>query len=131
MTTDATYLYLLLPPQDLFGKTDPYVKLELEQDNFGPFDKDYGFQKTSTKQGDVNPVWDEDFTFNIPTLDNMVLTCRVMDHDIGSKDDKCGKCKINLKKEGVSASPKIIEKVVDRNLIRSDGKLHLQISYHP
>ena len=72
MTTDATYLYLLLPPQDLFGKTDPYVKLELEQDNFGPFDKDYGFQKTSTKKGDVNPVWDEDFTFNIPTLDNMV-----------------------------------------------------------
>merc|ERR1712183_49714 len=115
--------------KDMFGKTDPYVKLELEQDNFGPFDKKYGHQQTSTKKGDVNPVWNEDFTFQIPSLKNMVLTCRVFDHDVGSRDDKCGKCKINLEKEGISASPKRIEKVIDRNLLRSNGKLHLEISF--
>lgn len=117
-----------LADKDLMGKTDPYVKLELEQDNLIR-DKDYGYQKTSVKQGDVNPVWNESFNFNIPTLDNMVLTLRVYDSDIGSKDDKAGWCKIKLEHEGISSSPKRIEKTIDRNLLRANGTITVDISY--
>jgi len=93
-------------------------------------DKDYGYQKSSVKQGDVNPVWNEDFQFNIPTLDNMVLTLQVFDSDIGSRDDNCGRCKIKLEKEGITSSPKRFEKTIDRNLIRANGTLTVDISYH-
>merc|ERR1712130_525887 len=95
-----------LKDADWIGKTDPYVKLELEQDNLFR-DRDYGTQISSTKQGEVNPVWDETFTFsNIPTLNNMVLSLKVYDDDIGSDDDKCGKCKVKLEHEGITSSPK-------------------------
>mmetsp|Transcript_20311 Transcript_20311/g.22638 ORF Transcript_20311/g.22638 Transcript_20311/m.22638 type:complete len:133 (+) Transcript_20311:92-490(+) len=117
-----------LKDKDGIGKSDPYVKLELEQDNVFK-DKDYGFQKTSTIEGNVNPVWNEDFTFNIPTLDNMVLTLRVYDHDVMSRDDKEGHCKINLEKEGISRSPKRIVKCIDRNLLRSNAEIFVEIYY--
>jgi len=117
--------------QDVLGKTDPYVVLALEQDNVFR-DKDYGYQKSSVKQGDLNPVWNEDFVFsNIPTLDNMVLTLKVMDSDVGSRDDKCGKCKIKLEKEGITSTPKRIVKTIDRNLIAANGTITVDISYHP
>merc|ERR1712032_460067 len=116
-----------LADKDLAGKTDPYVILELEQDNILR-DKDYGTQRTSTKKGTCDPDWDEEFSFTIPTLDNMVLSCKVYDDDIG-RDDKCGRCKIHLEKEGLSASPKKIVKVIDRNLLSKDGKLEVEISY--
>lgn len=112
------------------GKTDPYVKLELEQDNLIR-DKDYGYQKSSVKRGDVNPVWNETFTFNIPTLNNMVLTMRVFDDDVGSKDDKCGKCKIKLEHEGITSTPKRLEKTCDFNLLRRNGTITVDISYDP
>eukprot|EP00531_Pseudo-nitzschia_arenysensis_P019955 CAMPEP_0116133236 /NCGR_PEP_ID=MMETSP0329-20121206/9997_1 /TAXON_ID=697910 /ORGANISM="Pseudo-nitzschia arenysensis, Strain B593" /LENGTH=132 /DNA_ID=CAMNT_0003627851 /DNA_START=271 /DNA_END=669 /DNA_ORIENTATION=+ len=118
-----------LADKDFLGKTDPYVKLSLEQDNIFR-DHDYGYQKSSVKQGDLNPVWNEDFQFNIPTLDNMVLTLQCYDSDIGSKDDKCGKCKIKLEHEGITRSPKRFEKTIDRNLLRSNGKIVVDISYH-
>ena len=115
----------------MLGKTDPYVVLALEQDNVFR-DKDYGYQKSSVKQGDLNPVWNEDFVFsNIPTLDNMVLTLKVMDSDVGSRDDKCGKCKIKLEKEGITSTPKRIVKTIDRNLIAANGTITVDISYHP
>merc|ERR1711915_374758 len=119
-----------LDDKDVFGKTDPYVRMELEQDNVFR-DHDYGYQVSSTKHGDLNPVWNEDFEFNIPTLDNMVLTLKVMDKDIGSRDDKCGKCKIKLEHEGISRHPKRIEKTIDRNLFRSNAKIFLDVSFHP
>ena len=92
-------------------------------------DKDYGFQKSTTKKGDVNPVWDETFTFNIPTLNNMVLSLKVFDDDVGSRDDKCGRTKIHLEKEDITASPTCIEKTIDRNLLRKNGKIVVEISY--
>ena len=97
---------------------------------FADSDKDYGYQKSSVKQGDLNPVWNEDFEFNnIPTLDNMVLTFQVYDSDIGSSDDKCGKCKIKLEHEDISDTPKRFVKTVDRNLIAANGTITVDISY--
>ena len=119
-----------LADKDFFGKTDPYVKLELEQDNYF-LDRDFGYQVSSTKKNELNPVWNENFDFrNVPTLENMVLTLRVFDKDIGSRDDKCGRCRINLGKEGLSRSPKRIEKTVDRKLLRKNGTIVVEVSYH-
>ena len=67
-------------------------------------------------------------TFTIPTLDNMVLTCTIKDSDTGSKDDKLGKCKINLEKLGLTAEPMEIERAVDRNVITANGKIFLKLS---
>mmetsp|Transcript_2142 Transcript_2142/g.4593 ORF Transcript_2142/g.4593 Transcript_2142/m.4593 type:complete len:134 (-) Transcript_2142:282-683(-) len=117
-----------LADEDLIGKTDPYVKLSLEQDNF-VFDKDYGYQQTTVKEGDVNPVWDETFTFNVPTLDNMVLTLQAYDSDVGSGDDKCGKCKIKLEDEEISSSPTRLVKCIDFNLLRANGEITVDVSY--
>mmetsp|Transcript_15239 Transcript_15239/g.31596 ORF Transcript_15239/g.31596 Transcript_15239/m.31596 type:complete len:132 (+) Transcript_15239:163-558(+) len=117
-----------LKDADFLGKTDPYVKIELEQDNAFR-DKDYGTQISSTKQGERNPVWDETFTFNIPTLNNMVLSFRVYDDDIGSKDDKCGKCKVKLEHEDITADPKHFTKRIDFNLLSANGTLSFEISY--
>mmetsp|Transcript_21930 Transcript_21930/g.52192 ORF Transcript_21930/g.52192 Transcript_21930/m.52192 type:complete len:138 (-) Transcript_21930:131-544(-) len=119
-----------LADKDYFGKTDPYVKLELEQDNYF-LDRDFGYQVSSTKKNELNPVWNEDFQFgNVETLENMVLTLRVFDKDIGSRDDKCGYCKIQLSKEGLTRSPKRIEKTVDRKLLRKNATIVVEVSYN-
>jgi Ca2+-dependent lipid-binding protein len=94
-------------------------------------DVDYGKQRSTTKNDQLNPVWGETFTFNIPTLDNMVLTCKLRDEDQGSRDDKMGWCKFKLENLGLTATPKEFEKVVDRNIGRSNGKIHLKLSYRP
>merc|ERR1712025_584300 len=102
-----------------------------EQDNYF-LDRDYGYQVSSTKKNDLNPVWNEDFDFrNVPSLENMVLTLRVFDEDIGSRDDKCGHCKIKLDKENITRSPKLLEKTVDRKLLKKNGKVFVELSYHP
>ena len=108
--------------------SDPYVIFDLEQDNWTK-DVDYGKQRSSTKNDQLNPVWGETFTFNIPTLENMVLTCKLRDEDQGSRDDKMGWCKFKLEGMGLSATPMEFSKVVDRNIGRSNGKIHVKLSY--
>lgn len=116
-----------LTNKDLGTGSDPYVRFEMEQDNFVG-DKDYGFQKSSTKHDDFNPTYGETFHFTIPTLNNMVLTCKIMDDDVG-RDDKLGKCKIKLENLGLSETPMEVEKVIDRNIISDSGKIYLKLSY--
>ena len=52
------------------------LQFELEQDN-AFFDKDFGEMKSSKKKDEQNPVYGEDFHFNIPTLNNMELKIKV------------------------------------------------------
>ena len=116
-----------LKNEDTLGVSDPYVKFSLEQDNTFR-DKDYGDQKSTTKEKDLNPVWGETFHFNIPTLKNMELTCKVMDKDLTS-DDKMGKCKIELETLGLSETPMPIEEKVYNRVFGEDSYLHLHLSY--
>jgi Ca2+-dependent lipid-binding protein len=92
-------------------------------------DKDYGTQISSTKSGERNPVWDETFTFNVDTLNNMVLSLKVFDDDVGSKDDKCGNCKVKLENEDISSSPKRFEKTIDFNLLSRNGVIVFDVSF--
>jgi Ca2+-dependent lipid-binding protein len=116
--------------KDGIGKSDPYVKITLEQDNFGVFrDQGYGAKLSSKKANTINPVYNETFTFtDLPSLDNMVLTCKIMDDDIGF-DDKLGSCKIKLEHLGLNATPKDFEYCVDKNMFKMDGIVHLKLSY--
>ena len=91
-------------------------------------DKDFGFQKSSVQEG-KNPVYNQTFTFNLPTLNNMVLTCKLRDEDTASRDDKLGWCKIKLEHAGLSSTPKEFVEIVDRNLIAKQGRIHLKISW--
>ena len=115
---------------DMFTASDPYVRFELEQDNWIK-DVDYGAQRSSTKNDSLNPVYGETFRFTIPSLDNMVLTCKIRDEDVGSRDDKLGWCRIKLDQLGLSQRPMAIERVIDRNLITASGKIHMKLSYQP
>ena len=48
---------------------DPYVQLEV-------LDNPCGIKKTGTKINDVNPVWNETFTFVLdPKRENILSTC--------------------------------------------------------
>jgi Ca2+-dependent lipid-binding protein len=116
--------------KDGFGKSDPYVIFSLEQDNFGVFrDQGYGLKTSSKKANTLNPVYNETFTFSdLPSLDNMVLTCKIMDDDIGF-DDKLGSCKVKLERLGLSETPKELEYCVDKNMFKVDGMIHLKLSY--
>eukprot|EP01083_Nonionella_stella_P129225 392028_1 len=116
-----------LKDKDTVGESDPYVKFELEQDNV-MFDKDFGEQKSTTKSGELNPVYGETFHFNIPTLENVELKVKVMDDDVVS-DDKIGKCTIKLENLQLSETPvRIVEKVHNR-VFGEDSYVHLDLSY--
>jgi Ca2+-dependent lipid-binding protein len=115
--------------KDLFGESDPYVRFDLKQDNWGR-DHDYGFQRSSVKKNERNPVYNETFVFNnVPTLNNMVLKVRVLDDDFGSRDDKVGHCNIKLEDLGLTSSPMAIERVFDRNVLAKNGMVYLKLSY--
>merc|ERR1712224_674897 len=115
---------------DFIGKTDPYVRFELKQDNWVR-DHDYGYQISSCKKNDLNPVYGETFTWNnLPTdLTNMVLKVRIMDEDFGSRDDKVGYCKIKLDELGLGRNWVQVDRVIDRNIFTANGMIHLRMSY--
>ena len=117
-----------LVDEDAMGKSDPYVKFELEQDNL-IFDKDFGDKFSSKKKDTLNPEWGETFEFeDIPGLNNMVLKCIVKDDD-PIFDDKLGSCKINLEELGLTSEPTGVDRVVDDNWLCKDARIFLQISY--
>ena len=116
-----------LKDEDTLGKSDPYVKFELEQDNM-VFDKDFGEQKSTVKKDELNPVYNETFHFNIPSLKNMELTCKIKDKDPLS-DDEMGKCKIKLDEMGLSGAPTHVQKKVHNRLIGKDSYIFLALTY--
>ena len=105
----------------------PLICLACNQDRIGR-DRDYGAQKSTVKKDDLNPEYGETFHFNIPTLNNMELTCTVKDDDVG-KDEELGKCKIKLEKLDLTETPTEVEKKVDNRLVRKDAKIFLKLSW--
>ncbi len=67
-------------PMDMNGKSDPYVILKL-----GTTQQ----LKTNYISNDLNPVWNEFFTFDVDT-GKEVLEVRVYDHDDFGSDDFLG-----------------------------------------
>jgi Ca2+-dependent lipid-binding protein len=112
---------------DLRGKSDPYVVFEMEEDRMLK-DKNYGSMQSTKKKDEQNPHFGETFRFNIPSLKNMDLVCKVMDDD-AVQDDKVGRCKFELDKLNLTSEPKEVSKKVDNNLLRKDAFIFLKLSY--
>jgi Ca2+-dependent lipid-binding protein len=116
-----------LADEDHVGKTDPYVKFNLEQDGL-LFDKNFGEQKSTSKKDQTSPDYNETFHFNIPTLDNMELTCSVMDDDTMG-DDKVGKCTIKLDQLDLNSRGKDVKRKIDNNFFSKDAFIFLKLKW--
>lgn len=75
-----------LKNRDFFGQNDAYVEIYLE--------KKYR-QRTTIKKNSNNPIWDEEFTFNIHEGDHTIRFA-VYDDDLIGRDS-IGHGKIKLK----------------------------------
>jgi Ca2+-dependent lipid-binding protein len=65
-----------LRDKDGFGKSDPYVIFHLKTDNWVR-DKDLGTYTSTKKQNEINPVYNETFTFHqVPSLNNLELSAK-------------------------------------------------------
>lgn len=119
-----------LRDSDGFGKSDPYVRFELEQDNI-VFDKNYGKKVSSKKRNELHPVYGETFTFeDVPSLKNLVLHVKVKDDDIGL-DDTVGSCKIDLEKmkDGCIEVEKVIDQKKGEGWFSKKATIYLKVSY--
>lgn len=92
---------------DLIGKSDPYVKFYLEQDN-RVFDKGFGKKESTKKKDQLSPVYNETFTWeDIFSLKKMVLWITVKDDDVGV-DKTIAKGKLDLENYTSCVEPKAV-----------------------
>lgn len=63
---------LKLKKKDLLGASDPYVKLKLSDDKLPS-------KKTTVKHKNLNPEWNEEFTFVVKDPEAQVLDISVYD----------------------------------------------------
>jgi hypothetical protein len=92
------------------------------------FDQDFGEMKSTAKANELNPEYGEEFHFNIPTLENMELSVKIMDDDIAG-DDSLGKCKIKLEGLGLGDGPVDVEEKVRNSIFGKDSYVTLKLSY--
>lgn len=76
-----------LKDQDTLGKNDAYVEVYLDKKHK---------QRTTTVSNTNDPIWNEQFTFNIHGGDD-TIHFDIYDDDVGDKDS-IGKCKVKLKR---------------------------------
>ena len=78
-----------LPTVDRIGQTDGYVKIYLLPDK-----NENGLRETHVKRNDLNPIWEEKFTYKDVTFGELrkarVLEVTVLDCDILSEDHFVG-----------------------------------------
>merc|ERR1711939_283480 len=117
-----------LADEDHIGKSDPYVKFEIEKDGFFS-DETVATAQSSKKKDEPNPEYNEEFQFTIECLDNRVLKLKVMDDDIGS-DEKLGSGEIKLDDCGLNpGEPLDYELKVDDNWFSADAICYLTLTY--
>ena len=76
-----------LPAADSNGKSDPYVKFELN---------DQDVYKTKIQKKNLNPTWNESFDVPVPSRTAAKFIATVWDYDFADKPDKLGAAVINL-----------------------------------
>ncbi|XP_039271295.1 E3 ubiquitin-protein ligase NEDD4-like isoform X2 [Styela clava] len=85
-----------LAKKDIFGASDPYVKVSLyrpKRISLGQSYESYGTATTKTKKKTLNPKWEEEFTFRVVPKENRLLF-EVFDENRVTRDDFLGQVDI-------------------------------------
>ena len=117
-----------LSGEDSLSTSEVYVLLEVERETW-PMNEGYG-EETSKVVEDLNPVFDEDFEWSVPTLEDAVLQVKIWDLDTGF-DDEMGKATIQLGDLQLDATPTEVMATVDRHADGSDAVAYFTMSYAP
>ncbi|KAL7150175.1 hypothetical protein ABFS83_05G092500 [Erythranthe nasuta] len=119
-----------LKKKDLLGTIDPYVKLNLTDDKLPS-------KKTTVKHKNLNPEWNEQFTFVVKDPQAQVLELNVFDWEQVGIHDKMGLNIIPLK-ELTPEEPKTFALDLLKNLNPGDvqneksrGQLVVLVNYKP
>ncbi|XP_042373034.1 synaptotagmin-2-like [Zingiber officinale] len=119
-----------LKKKDFLGKSDPYVKLTLADDNLPA-------KKTSVKRSNLNPEWNEEFKFVIKDPESQVLELSVYDWEQVGKHEKMGLNVIPLKDLTPDETKTLtldLLKNLDTNDPQNDklrGQLVVEVTYKP
>ncbi|XP_042063222.1 synaptotagmin-2-like [Salvia splendens] len=119
-----------LKKKDLLGASDPYVKLRLRDDNLPS-------KKTTVKHKNLNPEWNEEFTFVIKDPETQVLELDVYDWEQVGTHDKMGLNIVELKNL-TPEEPKTLTLDLLKNLNPNDaqneksrGQMVVEVNYKP
>ncbi|MBA0575081.1 hypothetical protein Golob_027647 [Gossypium lobatum] len=119
-----------LQRKDLLGKSDPYVKLNLREEKVA-------FKKTTVKRSNLNPEWNEEFSFVIKDPATQVLELRVYDWDQVGTHEEMGLNVVPLK-DLTPDEPKVLTLVLLKTLNPNDpqndkprGQLVIELVYKP
>ncbi|KAK6118827.1 hypothetical protein DH2020_047440 [Rehmannia glutinosa] len=119
-----------LKKKDLLGASDPYVKLRLTEDKLPS-------KKTTVKHKNLNPEWNEEFTFVVKDPQSQVLELNVYDWEQVGSHDKMGLNIVPLK-ELTPEEPKVMTLDLLKNLNPDDvqneksrGQLVVEVNYKP
>nr|GMC52203.1 synaptotagmin-2-like [Ipomoea batatas] len=117
-----------LKKKDLLGASDPYVKLKLTGDKLPS-------KKTTVKHKNLNPEWNEEFTFVAKDPQSQSLDISVYDWEQVGSHDKMGVNIVHLK-DLTPEEPKVLTLDLLKNLNRDDpqneksrGQLVLEVMY--
>ncbi|XP_072986920.1 uncharacterized protein [Typha latifolia] len=105
-----------LPAMDPWGTSDPYVVLQLEGQ----------VAKSKIKWATKEPIWNEDFTFNIKTNRTKFMQIAVWDANLVTPHKRMGNAGVNL--ESI-CDGNLHELVVELEGIGGGGKIHLEVKY--
>ncbi|CAK9312739.1 unnamed protein product [Citrullus colocynthis] len=121
---------LKLKKKDLFGASDPYLKLKLTEDKLPS-------KKTTVKHTNLNPVWNEEFTFVVKDPESQALEMILYDWEQVSKHDKMGMNVVPLKELTPDESKEFTLDVLknmdpnDTQNEKSRGQLVVELLYKP
>ncbi|VFQ76906.1 unnamed protein product [Cuscuta campestris] len=119
-----------LKKKDLMGASDPYVKLKLSEEKLPS-------KKTSVKQRNLNPEWNEEFNFVIKDPQSQTLDIAVYDWEQVGKHEKMGINIVSLKDltpEETRVLTLDLLKTLDREdpqNVKSRGQIVLEVMYKP
>ncbi|XP_051149981.1 synaptotagmin-2-like isoform X2 [Andrographis paniculata] len=119
-----------LKKKDLLGASDPYVRMNLVGEKVGA-------KKTTVKYKNLNPEWNEEFTFVVKDPSKQTLKFKVHDWDEVGSHDKMGINVIHLK-DLTPEEPKMMTLDLLKTLNPDDpqndksrGQLVVEVNYKP
>lgn len=106
-----------IPKVDLIGKTDPYIRIKLNDQEF--------YEKTKVIDNSLTPVWDQSFTL-YSLCKNPSLQIELKDEATG-KDPLIGTADIDLDDIESGKTKEISEYLIPAKGMNKGGRIHLYI----